>query len=145
MILNLLVIAFVLGMAYWYALQGLFTAFTHILVVIAAGSMALALWEPLVINFLAYRMPAFAWGVGLLAPFALLLIFLRLAVDRLVPMNLQFPNLANLIGGGVLGALSGVLTAGFLIIGIGFFPLPPRTLGYQPYVVAADGELVPNE
>ena len=61
---------------------------------------------PLVIGVLGERMPYFAWGIGLLAPFALLLIFLRVVTDRLVNVSVQFPGLANQLGGAVFGGLT---------------------------------------
>ncbi|MEO1237934.1 MAG: CvpA family protein, partial [Planctomycetota bacterium] len=143
MILNLLILAFVIGMAVMWATYGLFSSLMHLLVVITAGALAFAFWELWVYKLLFGVMPAYAWGVGLVAPFAVFLIALRVALDSLVRGNVRFPRLADQIVGAALGAASGVLTAGVAVIGIGFLPLPPAVAGYQSHEVRSDGEVVP--
>ncbi|MEM6458659.1 MAG: hypothetical protein AAF710_04640 [Planctomycetota bacterium] len=145
MILNLIIVAFVLGMAVMWATYGLFSALLHLLVVVVAGALAFAFWELWVYSLLMGVMPTYAWGVGLVLPFAVLLIGLRLAVDRLVRGNVKFPRLADQIVGGAVGATSGALTAGVAVIGIGFLPLPPAIGGVQPYEVFTDGSVAPKE
>ena len=61
-----------------------------------------------------------AWGVGLLGPFALILLGLRYLVDKLVPGNVDVPYLVNFFVGGFVGFCTGVLTAGVLMIGLQF-------------------------
>src|SRR5690606_3531927 len=109
----------------------------HLGLVIVSGAIALAVWEPMaywLLNTSAHA--AFnAWGVSLLAPFGVALLLLRFAVDKLVPKNMHFPDLANKIGGGVLGALAAVLTAGIVVMGVNFLPLGSRIAGYEPYTI----------
>ncbi|MDX1683563.1 MAG: hypothetical protein R3336_10605, partial [Phycisphaeraceae bacterium] len=143
MMMNLLLVAFILAMVYWWALQGLFSSMLHLMVVILAGSLAFAVWETLVMTTLIHQMPAMAWGVGLLAPFVLFVIALRVILEKLAPRNVFFFDIANKVGGGLFGLFSGILVAGFTLIGIGFMPLPASVLGYQPYVVI-DGRVAPN-
>ena len=141
MITNLLVVAFVLAMAYWMSLQGFFSAFLHLIVVLVAGSLALALWEPLVYSFGMNMQPHYAWGLWLLGPFVLLLIVLRLALDRVVRANVNFQNLISTILGGACGVAAGILTAGITIIGLGFLPLPQSLAGIDPWVVSGGGQV----
>lgn len=136
--MNLIVLLFVLGVAYFYSTQGLFSALLHMFVTIIAGTLALAFWEPLTVGFLLERMPEYAWSCGLLAPFALLLIGLRLLADRLVLGNLDAAYLVNTIAGGAIGFVIGILTAGMLLIGLQYMG-PLTMLGYQPYTVARGG------
>ena len=138
-ITNIVIIVFVLAMIYMGTVQGLFSSFLHLIVVIAAGSLAFAVWEPLAVKLLLKYVPLFAWTLGLLVPFGLLLLILRMVSDKLVPGNAQFPGIVNLIGGIVCGGLSGLLTAGIVVIGIGFLPIGPDLGGYQPYSVGAGG------
>jgi hypothetical protein len=133
MILNILIIAFVLAVAYWSAMQGLFSSLLHLAMVIAAGALALAVWEPITLAFLLGFKPAIAWGLGLVVPFAVILLVLRLVSDKLVPANVNVIHLADLLGGGGLGALAGILTAGVTLIGVGFLPFGPSLGGHQPY------------
>lgn len=136
MIANLIIIAFLIGMSYWWSTQGLFSAFIHLGLTIVAGSIALAIWEPLSMGLLMKVIPTCAWGVGLLAPFLVVLIVLRLAADKLVPRNMQFMGIISSSVGGTLGFFSGILTAGIAVIGLGFMPLDASLAGYQPYVTA---------
>lgn len=131
-VLNIMIIVFLLGMIAIWSTYGFFSSFLHLMIVIAAGTLAFACWEPLSFWLLG-RMPATAWGVGLLAPFALGIILLRAVFDKYCKMNLKFPRLADQIGGGACGLASGVLCAGMLLMGAGFLTSAPDILGYQPY------------
>ncbi|NIM31085.1 MAG: hypothetical protein GTN60_07155, partial [Pseudomonas stutzeri] len=93
-VLNLIVIALVLLIAYWWANQGLFSAIIHLLCVIVAGALALAFWEPITLGLLLKGgfFDAYAWGVSLLGVFVLALLVLRLATNKLVPANVKIPR-----------------------------------------------------
>jgi len=143
MIINLVIIVFVLAMAVMWSTYGLFSALLHLMLVIVAGTLAFAFWELWVSAVFIGFMPSYAWGVGLVLPFAVILVGLRLALDSLVGGNLQFPRLVNQIAGGAVGACSGILTAGIAVIGIGFLPLPHEVAGFRPYEVNSVGEVVP--
>lgn len=144
---NLLVVAFVLAMAYWWGVQGFFSGFLHLLVVIVAGAMAFALWEPASHWLLASGTFATlqAWGVALLCLFIVLMLVFRIATDSLVPANVHFSHLIDLIAGGCCGLLSGILTAGIVIIGLGFLPLSQSIAGYAPLHVTPDGDVAATE
>jgi hypothetical protein len=144
MIANLLIIAFLIAMAYWWGLQGLFSAFLHLLLVIVAMSIAAALWEPLVLNFLIHRMPAYAWSLGLIGPFVLALIAMRSIMDFVVKANMHFPPMINMIGGGFLGFIAAMFIAGFTVIGLGFLPVGIDLAGYQPLAIEGNGTISQN-
>ena len=119
-ILNILVIGFAGLIAYWWATQGLFSAVLHLVCVIAAGVLAFATWEPMSDLFMGTAsMQPYAKGIGLLLPFAVYLLVLRIVADKLAPDNLNFPHWANLAVGGAIGVAAGVLTVGISLIGIG--------------------------
>ncbi len=134
MLANILILLFLIGMAYWWAIQGFFSAFIHLCLTITAAAIAISFWEPLVLKFLIFRMPYYAWAVGLLGPFSLVLILLRGATDRLIPGNVHFQLIIGRVFGGLCGFGSAILTAGLVVIGLGFLPLGPTAIGgYQPY------------
>ncbi len=133
-VLNLVIIIFVLGMALLWATYGFFSGFLQLVIVIASGVIALAVWEPLT-YFLLARMPAYAHGVGLLAPFALCIILLRIPLDKYCKMNLNMPHLANQIGGGVCGAVAGILAFGMLLNGANYLPIERTAMGWEPYTI----------
>lgn len=121
-IFNLIVAALVLLIAYWWANQGVFSSILHFVCVACAGAMALALWEPVTVNFLLSGggFDDYAWGLSLGGMFVLFLFLFRLAADKLAPSNLEFPQWANYAVGGAIGFLSGMLTMGITLISAGF-------------------------
>ena len=80
--LNIVVILMVLLIAYWWATQGLFSAILHLVCVVAAATIALALWEPLVVGLLLRGggFDNYAWGLGLGALFTFSLLIFRVTV-----------------------------------------------------------------
>lgn len=132
---NLLIIFIVLLIAYWWANQGLFSAMLHLVCVIVAGAIALAFWEPVTIN-LFLRGGAFddyAWGVSLVLLFSVSLVVLRVASDKLAPGNVNVPMWANLSFGFVVGLAAAIITAGFVLTGIGFLQSHKDVMGYTGY------------
>lgn len=139
MILNIILIVFLLGMAMMWSTYGLFSALIHLGLVVVAGALGFALWEPLAYGVLFGVIPSSAWGVSLLGSFVVVLLVLRVVTDKLVRGNLKVHRLADQLGGGAVGVVSGVLTAGMTLLGVGFLPLPPALAGYQPFEVQSNG------
>jgi len=139
---NLVILLFVLAMAYFGTVYGLFSAFMHLMVVIAVGAIAFALWEPITIGLLMKYVPLMAWTVGLIVPFGVLLLVFRMVVDKLVPRDAQFMSLVNTLAGATCGVISGVLTSGIVIIGLGFMPFGADLGGFQPYTIGGGGVVV---
>lgn len=142
MLMSVIVILLVALIAYLWSSQGAFSAFLHLLCVIIAGAIAFAFWETIVYTFLLGLHEEMAWGLGLLLPFLISLVALRLACDKLIPANLDFDDTTNFIGGLVFGAVAGVLAIGVLVIAIGFFRVPSNIMGYKPVDYDAQGNLV---
>lgn len=141
MILSIVVICFIALMAFWWSQQGFFGSILHLAATIAAGVIAFALWEPVVYGLLLNSLPEAAWGAGLLILFGLTLWIIRLVFDKLITGNVYFnPNLDRLLGG-LIGLVSGVLTAGLLVIGLQMAGLPDL-LGYQGYSLDEQGKVV---
>lgn len=139
---NLVILLFILAMAYFGSVYGLFSAFMHLLVVIAVGAIAFALWEPVTLGILIKYIPQMAWALGLIVPFGVLLLVFRMGVDKLVPRDAQFMPIVSTILGATCGVCSGILTAGIVVIGLGFMPFSPEMGGFQPYSVGGGGVLV---
>ncbi|MEE8154065.1 MAG: CvpA family protein [Phycisphaerales bacterium] len=129
---NLLILALVGLIGYWWATQGLFSGLLHLLCVIAAGAIAFAFWEPVTVGLLLRNTPFdnFAWGVSLIGLFVVPLFILRLATNKLVPANIDLPQWANLTFGFPIGAASGVLTIGMVLLGTGFVQSQRELFGY---------------
>lgn len=136
MTLNLLVIAIIgLSGLLWASPQkgrGLFSALIHLACVLAAGGLAFALWEPMVYGFLLKSAPDQAWCLGLLVPFAVCLVILRVLTDVTISKNLDISEALNFGGGFVFGGLAGLVTAGMVVLGVSHLRVGKDFLGYSP-------------
>lgn len=143
-LLNFAIVVFLVGMAAIWSTYGLFSALVHLFVVIVAGALAFAVWEPAA-QLLLGPVPPIAWTVGLLLPFVVLLAVLRVLLDKKAKANVQFPANVNRFGGGLVGIASGYLTAGIMVFGLSHLPLE-GLLGYKPYkYTGAVQELEPGD
>lgn len=131
-VLNFVLIGLVLLIAYWWANQGLFSAILHLVCVVAAGAIALAVWEPIVIGLLlrGTKFDDYAWGVTLVLVFSLSLLILRVIMDKSVGANVDLPRWANLVFGFPVGAAAGVITIGIFMIGAGFIQSNSNIMGF---------------
>jgi len=142
-VFNIILILIVLLIGYWWANQGFFSAFLHLLCVIVAGALALAFWEPLTVGLLlrGSSFDNYAWGVSLIGLFAISLLVLRFGMDKLVPGNVDLPHSFNLGLGGVVGAAAGVLTVGIVLIGASFIQSSNAIMGWQGFQRSSSGQL----
>lgn len=121
---------------------GLFSGFLMLLCVLCAGGIAFALWEPASLSLVGNGngiLRDLGWGIGLLGPFAVALLVLRLVVDQTVKANLEFSDAANLVGGGIFGLAAGVITSGMVVLGLSHMRFPPSLLGHTGAVEQNDG------
>lgn len=132
MILSIGCIVFVLLIAYWWANAGVFDALMHFVCVVAAGCLALALWEPVTTTMLlSPSMVDYAWGISLGGLFLGLLGILRLASDKICSVRPRVARWADWVFGGLLGTASGVLTIGLVLIAIGHVAGARELAGYE--------------
>ena len=109
---NLIVIGLIALIAYWWSNEGAFSGFMHLICVIVAAAMAIALWEPLLFDVM-YLDGAFGGlmpGFVMLGSFVLCLLLLRKGADLAVPEAARMPEGVDAVMGGIFGAVSGVAT-----------------------------------
>lgn len=147
--MNLFAIAVVGGIAYLWMVRGYFSAMLHMCCVLVAGAIAFGAWEPLA-DLILTKAPTrgfltvlrdSAWAIALIGPFSVSLAILRPIVDKMLPLNAQVDSLVNYVGGGACGAVSGLVTAGILVMGIGMLRLDANLWGYQPLSVSSKGSI----
>jgi len=120
MILSIASLLAVLLIAYWWGNQGVFDALLHLICVVAAGALALALWEPVTTGFLLTpALSEYAWGLSLGGLFLVLLAILRLVIDKLCTVRPRVARWADWTVGSMMGLCSGVLTMGVILIAVG--------------------------
>ena len=128
--------------AYIWSLRGFFSSLIHMACVVAAGAIAFGVWEPLSYFFLnqagdrgfSSTLGGVAWGLGLALPFAGSLALLRAGIDKLLPANAQCETTVDYVGGGVCGLVSGIISAGIMMLSIGYLRLEPGFGGYRPVI-----------
>lgn len=146
--IHLVVIAIIGIIAYIWASRGFFSAFLHMLCVIVSGAIAFAIWEPISLMIMGFDssgsgwLTDMSWTIGLILPFSLILSILRLSLDKLLPFNVDLDGVTNLVGGGVCGLVSGVLTAGILLIGGSYLRLGTNLVGYNAVDFESNGSVV---
>lgn len=138
--MNIVVIAIVLALCYLAVVRKFFSALLHMACVVLAGAIAFAFWEPLSYLILE-KAPSrgffepieyCAWAFGLVIPFAVSLAVLRVATDKLAPANAVAANAPDAIGAGLCGAVSGIITAGIVVIAVGTMRFKNDDFGYEP-------------
>lgn len=140
MIMNLFAIVLVLLTAYLWMARGFWSALIHLVCTLIAGAVAFGVWEPLSYFLLALApergfltfLEGIAWGAGLIVPFALTLFVTRLISDGVIPANVQNNKALDYVGAIACGLGSGVVTAGVLVIAIGYTRVGSNFLGYRP-------------
>lgn len=125
---------------YIWCTRGFFSSLIHMMCTVAAAAVAFGVWEPLAelirenaperntFSFLQGAAMAIALGV----PFAAALGILRAIVDKILPSNAQCEKVADYVGGGVCGVISGVTSAGIVVLSILFLRAEPDFMGYAP-------------
>ncbi len=148
MILNFITVALVLFIAYMWSIRGFFSSFLHMVAVIVAGAFAFAFWEPISLWLLNVApekgmlksVGGNAWMLGLLVPFIVSLLIVRVIFDKTLRGNVAQTTLVNYIGGGICGLVTGTLTVGILVISLGNLWYTDTTMGmgYRPVWYTSD-------
>ncbi|MEM9165581.1 MAG: hypothetical protein AAGB48_01000 [Planctomycetota bacterium] len=148
MLMNLISLAIMLGVAYAWSARGFLSSLLHMACVIAAGAIAFGLWETVAILLIENAPDGFfsfigdgAWGLGLTLPFVVSLIVLRVITDSLVRSNMATDDVMGYVGGGICGAVSGLITAGIFVNSVAFLRVPQRFMGYEPLNAVNQGNI----
>lgn len=124
MMVSLIAIAITALGGYIWLTRGFYSALLNMICTIAAGAIAFGLWEITSYTFLDVLPDGFlkdsSWALGLMLPFAVAMAILRVAVDGMLRANMKLVQAADYVGGGLCGAVSGVIVAGISIISMGF-------------------------
>jgi len=133
MLFTIFALAGVLIFTWVWVIRGFFSAFLHMLCVLAAGAVAFAVYEPLTLLLLSQApdrgigtiLRDTAHGVSLGLSFAISLALLRVIVDKAVPNNLKFNDNVEYVGAGLCGLATGVVTVGFVLMSLGMMRFGP--------------------
>src|SRR5262245_58566687 len=132
-------LAIMLAVAYLHAREGLFTAVTMLVNVLAAGMVAFNFWEPLASLFGSGALKPYADILCLTFLFCVTLVVLRTITNNLNDTQIEFPPVPQVLGGGVVGLLTGYLLSGFLICALETLPWGQHFLDFEPRSENASG------
>ncbi len=136
MIMFAVVMVVILALAYVWVTRGFLSALLHMICVVLAGAVAFGMWETSAYFILSKTsngaLTGAAWAIALIVPFAVVTVLLRLVTDAVVRNNAQAPGALDYVGAGVCGLITGTITAGILVTGIGTTRVGSDFLGYQP-------------
>jgi hypothetical protein len=136
-LLGLITILIMLGLAFVYLREGLFTAFLMSVNVVLAGLVAFNFWEPLA-NLLGQALAA-SFLAGCEDFFCLLFLFcaalglLRTITNALANAEIAFPDLLQRGGGAFFGMVTGYLASGILVCVLQTLPWHENFLGFDPH------------
>ena len=123
----------VLAIALYQTLHGLFSAVIMALLTTVCAVVALGTYEWLGPAFLYGSQPAFADGLSLILHFAIPLLLLRTAFDKLIIGDAPLGGWADRTAGGLIGLYIGAVMVGILTIVLQMLPWGGTVLGYTPY------------
>jgi hypothetical protein len=132
-ILSLIVIG---AVGYACFAEGVFGALTALFMVFLSGSISLAFFEPVarLLGPVIHGTIAnnYEDGIALCALFCFTYIALRTLVNNLTVRRFEYPMLLDQIGGGVVGALTGYLVSGFIVVMFQTLPWEETFWGFHP-------------
>ncbi len=141
MILILIATLLILAVAYFQAIQGLFSALIMMILSILCAAVAFNFYQPLAEAFLYERIPEAADGIALALLFLVPLIALKLGLDALIKQNITLNKWVDLGGGSFLGLIAGIVCTGVLTTAMQMFPFDRAILMYEPF----DGSLTRSQ
>jgi hypothetical protein len=128
-----------LAVAYFHAREGLFTAVTMLVNVLAAGLIAFNFWEPLAALLGSGALKPYADILCLTLVFGVTLVVLRTITNNLNDTQIEFPPVPQALGGGAVGLLTGYLLSGFLICALETVPWGQHFLDFEPRTESESG------
>jgi hypothetical protein len=132
MILMIILGLFILGVAFFQAIQGSFSALLMAVLTVLCAALAFNYYEPLA-NMLLGRQGGYAHGPVLVALFFIPLLALRVAIDRYLPGNVNLGLWPDRLAGFGLGLVTAFIMGGVLVIAMEMLPLPSSIVTWQPY------------
>ena len=123
---DLIVIGLVLGLGFFGVTSGLFIATVTAMHALITFVMALGFAQPFAVLLVSLDMPpmfAFPAAFGILAVGTA--VALRLLIGHYVRADaVEFEPIIEKVGGGLLGAVAGMIVAGTLLVALSIIPLP---------------------
>lgn len=132
MFLNIIVTLMILGIAFYQAIHGLFSAMIMAILTILGAVIAFSYYDSLG-GWAAGRLYEYAHPVSLLALFVIPLLVVRELFDRFLGGNVLLGVWADRIAGGAMGLVVALVIVGMLTISVQLLPMKAAIFDYEPY------------
>ncbi|MFQ6048575.1 MAG: CvpA family protein [Phycisphaerae bacterium] len=129
----------VLLIAFFQAVQGLFSGLIMCLLTILSAAAAFSLAEPLANWWMQWIHPDYALAGAFIVIFVLCLTITRTLADNFVPGNVRFTLWVDRAGGGLAGLVAGLIIVGMLCIGLQMLPFDAELMGFNRLQIGEDG------
>lgn len=132
--IDLILIAIVLGVAFMVSNDGAWSAGVTFLSVVLAGLVAMNFFEPLALLLnRTYSEWDARWDmVSLVGLFIALVFAFRMGTEKIAPVYIQVPGIVDTIGRYGFGLAAGYVTMAFLLTALHTAPLPREFIGFKP-------------
>lgn len=135
--INFLLLAILIGVTYFVALEGPQGAAVTLFAVLFSGLIAMNFFEPLAMFFSANFMGSFEWQhrwdvIALLMLFAGGVTLIRLMGDKLFPTYAEVSGMLYELSRWGLGLVTGYVTMSILLTALHVAPLPREFMGFTP-------------
>jgi hypothetical protein len=132
MIFGIVLLIFVLLVAFIHFVQGFFSSIISLVLTIIAAAVSLGFHDK-VVNALKGKFGDSLTALVLCSLFAVTYLILRMIFDRVVPGNVRLQSTIDKVGAAILGLAAGIIAAGILAIATQTMPFGPSIFGYSRY------------
>lgn len=132
----------ILAVGYVWVLRGFFSSLINMLCVILAGAIAFAFFETLGEIIAEQGYGSIAYGLALAGIFAVCTAIFRVLIDGILRANVKCAPVVDYIGGGLCGAVSGLIIAGITVMSLGMCRVGDEFLGFRSVNTTAKGVVI---
>lgn len=124
--------------AFW-VYQGFFSSMIMFLETLLACIITFAFYENINSLWKDSLDPGIGLPLAFMGLFLLVLLGLRVATDKMIPTNVNFPMYVDRAGGGICGFFTGMILVGTALIGLQMLPIGSAIFFFERYTTNKEG------
>jgi uncharacterized membrane protein required for colicin V production len=129
--LSLLIVIFILALAFFQAMQGVFSALIMTVLTLCCAALAVGTHEYVAIHYLSKWKPDYAYALSIALTFGVPLLVLRVLFDQTFRRSPLVPSMVDRIGGGLCGLLTALIIGGMTALALQLLPMDYSVLTYS--------------
>ena len=138
MIFSIIILLLVGVVAYFYYVQGFFTATISAIAAALAATMALGYFEKVTAAMFSSKYLDFGNAFSLTLIFAVTFVIIRVLFDKVVPGNIRLQATVDQVGGALMGLVVGIFAVGIFAIAAESMPFGVSILGAARFKTGPD-------